>query len=283
MDPAPAKIRRRTHVHRDALEALAQGDDMRAAVQWLAETERGMTTAGLARRLGTPADSVETLLAPGRDSGICTLIPAHPDALWVHRAQFTAAADALRQAVGAYFTAHPTRMNMPREEARTAVAARFGPGLAGAVLAHLVKAGELAEAEGAVRLAGRQVELPPQLAALQEQVLALYERAGATPPLLPHLAGELRADAHDVDMVVAALQEAGVVLRVGTTLAYTRVQWERISAAIQRHFDSNDTLAVADLKDLLGVTRKHAMPIIEYADATGLTIRKGDVRVRGRG
>ncbi len=280
LDPAPAKIRRRTHVPRAGWEAVASGNDASAALQWLAEANAGMTTPALARRLGVPAATVEPLLADHTARGACSRIDAHPEALWVHGDVLAAATERMRGTIRGYFTAHPTRMNMPREEARNAVAARYGLGVAGAGLAHLVAAGEIAEAEGAVRLAGREVELPPRLANLKAQLLSLFDAAGATPPLIRHLAGELDADGADVDAVLAALQEEGTILRAASTLAYTRDQWDRIAATIRTHFETHDTLGVADLKTLLGVTRKYAMPILEYADATGLTIRKGDVRIR---
>lgn len=282
LDPTPAKVRRRSHVRRENLAALADGDDQRAALQWLRESAHGLSTPTVARRLGVPPAVVEPLLAEAQREGSCSLVPAHPEPLWIHRETLEAAAEQLRTTVQGFFAAHPTRMNMPREEARTAIAARFGVGLAAAVVAHLVAAGEIAEAEGAIRLAGRRVELPPRLAELKARLLELYAAAGAAPPLIAHLARELHADAGDVDKVLAALQEEGNLVRAGNTLAYTRDQWDRIAQAIGAHFDSQETLAVNDLKALLGVTRKYAMPILEYADATGLTIRKGDVRVRRR-
>ena len=39
-------------------------------------------------------------------------------------------------------------------------------------------------------------------------------------------------------------------------------------------------LTVADIRDLLGITRKHAVPLCEYLDRSGVTKRPGDLRVR---
>jgi len=48
--------------------------------------------------------------------------------------------------------------------------------------------------------------------------------------------------------------------------------------AIHAVVGENGTLTMAELRDLLGTTRKYAVPIGEYLDRTGLTIREGDTR-----
>ena len=46
-------------------------------------------------------------------------------------------------------------------------------------------------------------------------------------------------------------------------------------------FKDHDEMRVADLKDLIGVTRKQAVPLLEHLDQTRFTLRRGDVRVPG--
>ena len=51
---------------------------------------------------------------------------------------------------------------------------------------------------------------------------------------------------------------------------------------IRGYFAGHAEMKVADLKDLLGISRKHAVPVLEYFDRAGVTRRLGDVRVAGR-
>lgn len=48
--------------------------------------------------------------------------------------------------------------------------------------------------------------------------------------------------------------------------------------AIERHFPSPQSFALKDIRDLLGSTRKHIVPLMEHMDATGVTVRYGDMR-----
>jgi selenocysteine-specific elongation factor len=53
-------------------------------------------------------------------------------------------------------------------------------------------------------------------------------------------------------------------------------------AAIGRDFDEGETqLGVPQFKDMVGVTRKYAIPLLEYFDREGTTVRSGNVRLRG--
>ena len=73
----------------------------------------------------------------------------------------------------------------------------------------------------------------------------------------------------------------GRAVRVSQDFVYTKAQWDAVEAALRRHFESHEGLRVGDLKDLLGVSRKHAIPLLEYGDRIGLTTRVGDERRKG--
>jgi selenocysteine-specific elongation factor len=73
----------------------------------------------------------------------------------------------------------------------------------------------------------------------------------------------------------------GAAVRVSQDFVYTAKQWGEIEAALRGHFAAQPALRVADLKDLLGVSRKHAIPLLEYCDRIGFTVRAGDERKRG--
>jgi selenocysteine-specific elongation factor len=53
--------------------------------------------------------------------------------------------------------------------------------------------------------------------------------------------------------------------------------------ALRAWFDEHPELAVGDLKEALGITRKHAIPLLEFFDQRGLTTRRGNARVAGPG
>jgi selenocysteine-specific elongation factor len=80
---------------------------------------------------------------------------------------------------------------------------------------------------------------------------------------------------HDV------LIRAGVLVKVNDIFVYSKtIQY--IVQLIHTHFKAQDTLTVAELRDILNTSRKIALPIMEYLDMHKYTVRDGDVRRPGR-
>lgn len=80
--------------------------------------------------------------------------------------------------------------------------------------------------------------------------------------------------------VLPTLLRHGILLKLGSIHVYSKTI-QNIVAVIQEHFQSHESLSVAELRDLINTSRKYAMPIMEYLDMNKYTKREGDKRVRG--
>ena len=56
---------------------------------------------------------------------------------------------------------------------------------------------------------------------------------------------------------------------------------DHLKKIIKEHFKDKDSLNISDFKELTGLTRKTAIPLLEYLDREKYTIRSGDVRIMG--
>jgi len=56
---------------------------------------------------------------------------------------------------------------------------------------------------------------------------------------------------------------------------------KRIREILRKHFDKKETLTVGEFKDYLEISRKFAIPLLEYFDSTRELIRKDNERIRG--
>ncbi len=81
--------------------------------------------------------------------------------------------------------------------------------------------------------------------------------------------------------LIRYMVEANRVVKVTSELVYTRGQWEEIESRIRAHFKERPALSMADFKDILQVSRKYAVPVLEHLDRLGLTRREGDERRPG--
>ncbi len=123
-----------------------------------------------------------------------------------------------------------------------------------------------------VRLRSHEVALEPEQARERDRIVAAIEEAGFAPPLTP----ELGAD----PVLLRSLAGSGQLVKIDGFYLTARRAVEarsRVRAAIEEQ----GPMTVAQIRDLLGTSRKYAVPLCEWLDSTGATRRVGDLRDLG--
>jgi selenocysteine-specific elongation factor len=190
---------------------------------------------------------------------------------------FEAAAAAVLDAVDRHHRGDPLSPGLPAQSARAAVAAGPGagwPAAAGAEVVEALVAGGRLVADGpALRLPGHQVRLDPAQRALQARVEQALSAAGVSLVTDATLA-ELGADRR----MTAALVRLGVLVAVAPGSYLGRATLDRAVATLRHAFPDGRPFAATEAKEALGTTRRTAIPLLEHLDATGVTVRLGDLR-----
>lgn len=139
-----------------------------------------------------------------------------------------------------------------------------------------IGAGRLVSVGGRVRAPGFAVHLSPEQAAWREQVLAALDGAG--------LEGtdKLKEIAPDpaFDTLVFLLRERGEIDQVADR-HYAASVLAEVARRVRGYFDTAPELDPAAFKELTGLSRKTAIPLLEWLDARGVTRRVGDRRLPG--
>jgi selenocysteine-specific elongation factor len=156
------------------------------------------------------------------------------------------------------------------------VRARLGasPEVADHVIRGLVDAGVVAVDGGLVRRAGWSPRLTAAQATLLERLAADLSAAGAEPPSVPELVARLGPD---VPALLRHLERDGRVTMVEGDRWYDAGALRRLVGAL-RAAPGDGVHAPAELRDLLGLSRKYLIPFLEYCDRTGVTERHPDGR-----
>ncbi|PWB68328.1 selenocysteine-specific translation elongation factor [candidate division GN15 bacterium] len=149
--------------------------------------------------------------------------------------------------------------------------------IADVLLEYFVSEGVLQKVGDKYDLAGRGMTLKGVVKEAHDRILSELKAQPFTPPTLPTLAagGKIYQEA------IRFMIESGEVYKCGSDFLFLTESWNEIAAFIRSRLASDSRLAVSDLKDRFGITRKFAIPILEETDRIGLTRREGDFRVRG--
>ncbi|MDQ4096026.1 MAG: selenocysteine-specific translation elongation factor [Actinomycetota bacterium] len=179
-------------------------------------------------------------------------------------AWLTAMSGRVLQELERWHREHPLEPGMPREKLRALI--DIDPRLFDDLVARI---GEVAAQADVVRLSTFAVRLDPDQENKRRRVLEEVDAGAFSPPTR----ADLRAD----EGLVRALVDAGDLVAVGD-FYLTRARAEEAQARVRAAISESGPMTVAQIRDLLGTTRKYAVPLCEWLDAIGVTRRQGDVR-----
>jgi selenocysteine-specific elongation factor len=189
----------------------------------------------------------------------------------------TAIRKEMQTTVEAFHKANPLVAGISREELRDK--AGVGPEVYRGVEELLVRDKQLVIAGELAHAAGRGVVLGDEEAASKKQIEAAFASAGLRVPLLKDVLASLPIDKTRAQKIVTLLLRDRVLVKLGDDLVFHRDALEGLRKLMVAQKATTPKMNVVAFKDLLGVTRKYAIPLLEWLDSQRVTRRVGDERV----
>lgn len=136
--------------------------------------------------------------------------------------------------------------------------------------------------EGKIMLREKLIHLPEHSAGLKPEQEGIRDdilKKLSTKDLQTPTRREVEKKIHMVRDVLNFLIQSGEVVELSDGILYRQNDFEKIKATIMDMIKNRGAVAVKDIKEVLGITRKYTIPILERLDRDGLTRREGDKRV----
>jgi selenocysteine-specific elongation factor len=187
-----------------------------------------------------------------------------------------AKADALG-AVKQFQDANPLVSGMSQEELRDRI--NLGPEVFSSVLGKLAQEKKLELAGELVRLPGRGVAMKDEEAESKNLIEHAFVSAGLKVPSLKEVLAGLKVDKIRAQKIVTLLLREKVLIKISEDLVFHQSALMDLRRKIAALKSSAPKIDVARFKDLTGVSRKYAIPLLEYLDRERVTRRVGDERV----
>jgi len=182
--------------------------------------------------------------------------------------------------VEAFHHKEPLLEGIPKRELKERVFRRAPDALFASVLADLAAQGQVTVASDRVKRAGREVKLSREEADAKAAIEQAFARAGLSVPTVKEVLAKARVEAKRAQKIIHILLRDKVLVRVSEELLFHQEAVGRLEALLRDYKrQQGDRISVAAFKQLTGVTRKYAIPLLEYLDRRRLTRRVGDVRV----
>ena len=279
LQPAANKVRRR---HLDALERVKQlwlGDERvrSRAVAWFAATH-GFAPGELVRDAGVlPSRAAGLAGELVADGSLVELAVGHRR-LPLHAERLHELDERVMQTLARLHAEYPLLTTHDRSQVAHRLDYVGDDALLQGVVDRLLAAKRLVGDAKRVARSDFKPKLSVNQRKLKDRIVEAHAAAGLTPPepkdFANHAGGNAAALADIFEVAIAE----GFLVRVAEGV-HLHADADAAMRAKVAEFLRGRGATVAEVRDLLGITRKYAVPICEYLDRTGLTRRQGDLRV----
>ena len=144
---------------------------------------------------------------------------------------------------------------------------------------HLIKSKELVKDGNLLRLSSHEIKFSEEESTAKETLEKLFLEAGINTPGLSELDTLLPEYTPQViESTFFALLNLGQFIKTADNFFIHREIYEKTKELLTNYLQKNDTISVAEFRELAKTSRKYAVPFLEYCDSQNVTIRDGNVR-----
>ena len=276
LHPWPRTYRRREPGLEEKLTALQSADAATAVELFVADTkEFGVAIAPLCRFLNARA---EQALAVVDAAGGLTKIALDGEPVYTTVRKWQALRERVLGTLHDFHAAHPLAAGCELEELRARIAPTMAPRLFRAFVEQLEHQ-ELVTRDGSqLRTAGHRVTLDGGQQGIAAQIRSLIAAAPLAPPDVKEIEAAVGADRARLSEVLHVLEREQSLVRVGDGLYFLKETLDEVKRAVVEMLLDRREMTPATFRDRFGTSRKYTIPLLEYLDRAGVTVRVGDVR-----
>ena len=280
LDSRPTKHRRFQEAVLQTLRELEQDDPNRVLeVRLKTAGFRPRSAQDLAAEMGISTAELEERLRPILAAEKAVGLRQASRDYYIHADSWQDLLGRIQGALAAFHKANPLRPGIARDELRFQVEGGPDPEVYAQGVENLLDLGILKSSGSLLHLAGHAIQLTPEQERLRDDIQTLLQQGGTTPPDLQELSVKVASDPETVQAIVGAMQAMGDLIRLDEGVLLHPDAFTEVEQKLVDYLKTNGKIEVSTFRDLVGTTRKYALPLLSYFDKQGVTAREGDVRV----
>ncbi len=210
-------------------------------------------------------DSIKAL----KDKGILMQF----EDILLHSSAFNSFRESAKKLINDFHVKNPLKSGMLKEELRAKL--NLDPRLFANLITSLK---DIVTEKELVRLAAFSVALSQVDESLKTNMLGLIGKSGFQPPTREELCQSLKLDQKHLSDILKLMVKEGSLVRINDSMHITSSVYRKMLESLKDFFSRKSEMTVAEFRDILGTSRKYALPFLEYLDSNKITLRVGDVR-----
>jgi selenocysteine-specific elongation factor len=280
VDPFPPK-RRKADAGAPLELARLEGGDLEGRIETIVSAcgDRGIGGEKLAKRLAVRWGDLVGPLDRLASRGPVLVLGGGGGALLLSAAGLETLAGRCRELLAEFHRDHPLLPGYPLEEFRSRLAGNLSSEEVRAVLGQLERRGAVRIDRDVAALPGHQVSLDTEQSRLSSAIASVFLKGGLAPPDVSEVLRDAGAAGPKGEGVLAHLLREGTLRRLRDGRVFHAQALAELRRKLSEYKAKSPTIDVAGFKDLTGISRKHAIPLLEYLDEERVTVRRGNERV----
>jgi selenocysteine-specific elongation factor len=253
---------------------ILAGEDRASILIFRVERRRhdGISLTDLVKETGWAAKAIEVHLSNSLKEGQIIRISD----MFLGRAAWQELQQQVISTVSEFQRKNPLSGGISKQELREGSPAH---GVAfDSALDSLVRAKKIEIAGEVVRLPGRGVEMKDDEVESKATIEAAFASAGLKVPALHDVLAGIKLDKPRAQKIVTMLLREKILTKISDNLVFHRSALDELRRRIAQQKTRSSRMDVAQFKELTGVSRKYAIPLLEYLDRERVTRRVGDAR-----
>jgi len=260
------------------LETIERGDRTEILAAMIDRSRTGITATEIAARTGwidkEIHDAAQKLFTTSRAKNVADPL------LLVSAVLYEDTRKKILVRVEQFHRTNPLSPGITREDLRTGLGRLVRTETFRAVLAELAAAKKIDVQGENVRPPGAAIKLDTDESATKSQIESAFAEAGLTVPAVKEVLAKVPVDPKRADQILHLLLRDKVLLRITPELVFHRDALAHLKTRLATYKkEKGDRISVSAFKDLTSVTRKYAIPLLEFLDHERITRRAGDERV----
>jgi len=279
LDPIPRRPRANETPREVFLAAVQRGDKAEILARLVERSLFGLPQKEISARTGwTDAEIAETIR--GQATAARVRVVAADSPILYPAAAFDELLKKIAQRVELFHKQNPLQPGIAREDLRVSLTRRLRPEIFRAALDQLAAQKKIELLGELVKRAGAQISLLPDEAKAKEQIEAAFASAGLAVPSAKEVLGQLSIEAGRSEKLLQLLLRDKALVRVSPELIFHHQALAQLRTKLASYKQAKgERISVPVFKELTGISRKYAIPLLEYLDRERVTRRQGDERV----
>jgi selenocysteine-specific elongation factor len=279
LHPNPSKHKSTDKQILSALQGLDHGDlSEKIPVLLAMNVKRAMDLNNLNSLFGLPNSDLIKICSDLAKSGKIVMLPAPSPILTLPDIVESLKKETL-SLIGDFHKENPLQKGVSKEELRK----RFYDDLPLEVFRYcldaLVEKRKISFQEDTLALYGREIQLTAEAQQVRKMIEDFFNKSGYQPPPISDLNSAVSASPEEIRRVFFWMIKEKILVKLSEDFVYHRETLETIKKLIKERFTPGSKFGVAEFKELFDITRKHAIPLLEYLDREKFTRRIGNDRI----